>query len=40
MKAFASALIAVAVLYVADYHYNDGRYTEVVHQAMASLLSR
>lgn len=40
MKAFASALIGVAVLYIADYQYNDARYTQVIHQAMTSLLSR
>jgi hypothetical protein len=40
MKAFASALIAVAILYVADHQYNDGRYAQVIHQAMTSVLSR
>lgn len=39
MKAFASTLIAAAVLYLADYQYNDGRYTQVIHQAMTSMFS-
>ncbi len=40
MKGLASALIAVAVLYIADYQYNDGRYTQVIHQAMIGMFSR
>ena len=37
MKSF-TALIAVAILYVVDSHYNDGRYTQVLQQAVTSLL--
>ena len=40
MKAFASALIAVAALSIADYEYNDARYTQIIHQAMTSMFSR
>jgi hypothetical protein len=40
VKAIAAALIAVAILYIADYRYNDGRYTQVVELAMTSLVSR
>lgn len=40
MRAFASALIAAAVLYIADYQYNDGRYTQVIHQAMTGMFPR
>ncbi|WP_283807274.1 hypothetical protein [Bradyrhizobium sp. Tv2a-2] len=38
MKAFTAALIAVAILYLADSQYNDGRYTQVLQQAVTSLL--
>ena len=38
MKAFAAALIAAAILYLADSQYNDGRYAQVVQQAVTSLL--
>jgi hypothetical protein len=40
MKAIAAALIAAAVLYVVDSQYNDGRYTQVVEQAVTSMISR
>jgi hypothetical protein len=40
MKTFAAALIAVGILYVVDYQFNDGRYTEVIQQAATSLVSR
>jgi hypothetical protein len=39
MKAFIAALIAVAILYLIDSQYNDGRYTEVLHQAVTNLLA-
>jgi hypothetical protein len=38
MRALAAALIAVAILYVVDSEYNDGRYTQVLQQATTSLL--
>jgi hypothetical protein len=38
MKALVVALIAVAVLYAVDSQYNDGRYTQVLQQAVTSLL--
>jgi rhamnogalacturonyl hydrolase YesR len=38
MKAFGAALIAAAILYVVDSRYNDGRYTQVLQQAVTSLL--
>jgi rhamnogalacturonyl hydrolase YesR len=38
MKAFCAALIAAAILYVVDLRYNDGRYTQVLQQAVTSLL--
>jgi hypothetical protein len=34
----AAALIAAAILIVVDDHYNDGRYTQVLQQAVTSLL--
>jgi hypothetical protein len=40
VKAFTAALIATAILYVADTQYNDGKYTQVIEQAMASLVPR
>ena len=40
MKAFAAALIAAAILYVADSEYNDARYTRVVANAVSSVISR
>ena len=40
MKAFAAALIAAVTLYVVDAQYNDGRYTQVLAQAMTSVISR
>ena len=40
MKAFAAALVTVAILYVVDTEYNDGRYTRVIKQAVTSLVSR
>jgi hypothetical protein len=38
MRALAAALIAVAILYVVDSEYNDGRHTQVLQQAATSLL--
>jgi hypothetical protein len=38
MKTFGAALIAAAILYAVDSHYNDGRYTQVLQQAVTSLL--
>jgi hypothetical protein len=38
MKTLAAALIAAAILIVVDDHYNDGRYTQVLQQAVTSLL--
>jgi hypothetical protein len=40
MKAFIAALVAVAIPYVVDAQYNDGRYTEVVELAATSLIGR
>jgi hypothetical protein len=40
MKAFAAALIAIAVLYVVDFEYNDGHFTGVIEKAVTSLVSR
>lgn len=40
MKALTAALIAGAILYGLDSRYNDGRYTQVVQQAMTSMLPR
>ena len=38
MKALVAALIAAAILYLADNQYNDGRYAQVLQQAVTSLL--
>jgi hypothetical protein len=38
MKTLGAALIAAAILCVIDSNYNDGRYTDVLEQAVASLL--
>jgi SRSO17 transposase len=38
MKAFAAALTAVGILYVVDYHYNDGRYATVIERAVRTVL--
>jgi hypothetical protein len=38
MKAFTAVLIAIAILYVVDSEYNDGRYTGVMKQAVSSLV--
>jgi hypothetical protein len=40
MKAIAAALIAAVILYAVDTQYNDGRYTQVLAQAMTSVISR
>ena len=40
MKVFTAVLIAVAILYVVDSEYNDGRYTRVIKQAATSLVGR
>jgi hypothetical protein len=40
MKSIAAALIAAAILYVVDSYYNDGRFTQVVEQAVTSVISR
>jgi hypothetical protein len=39
MKVFAAALIAAVILYAADSAYNDARYTEVVADAVSSVIS-
>jgi hypothetical protein len=39
MKAFTAALIAMAILYVVDFEYNDGRFTGVIEKAVTSLVS-
>ena len=39
MKAIAAALIAAVILYAVDTQYNDGRYTQVLAQAMTSVIS-
>jgi hypothetical protein len=39
LKAFAAALVAVAVLCAIDFEYNDGLYTKVIRQAATSLLT-
>jgi hypothetical protein len=38
MKALTAALIGAAILYVFDAHYNDGRYAQVIQQAVTSLM--
>jgi hypothetical protein len=38
MKAFGAALIAIGILYVVDFEYNDGRYAAVIQQAVTSVL--
>jgi hypothetical protein len=38
MRTLAAALIAAGILIVVDDHYNDGRYTQVLEQAVTSLL--
>ncbi|WP_024518890.1 hypothetical protein [Bradyrhizobium sp. Tv2a-2] len=38
VKGLIAALVAGAILYVVDSQYNDGRYTQVLHQAVTSLL--
>ena len=40
MKAIAAAFVAAVVLYAVDSQYNDGRYTQVLAQAMTSVISR
>jgi hypothetical protein len=40
MKLIGAAVIAVIVLYAVDTQYNDGRYTQVVAQAVGSVISR
>ena len=40
MKAFAAALFAAVILYAVDTEYNDGRYTQIVAQAVRGLVSR
>jgi hypothetical protein len=39
MKAFIAALIASAILYVADSEYNQGRYAAVIQRAATSLIA-
>jgi hypothetical protein len=34
------AIVAAVVLYAVDSQYNDGRYTQVLAQAMTSVISR
>ena len=38
MKALGAALIAAAILYVVDSQCNDGRYTQILEQAVTHLL--
>jgi hypothetical protein len=38
MKSVIATLIAVAILWALDNALNDGRYTEVVRQAISSLV--
>jgi len=38
MKVFTAALIAAAILFLADSQYNDGRYAQVLQQAVIGLL--
>ncbi|MGA2999701.1 hypothetical protein [Bradyrhizobium sp.] len=40
MKAFAAAIIAAAILYAVDTEYNDARYTQVVANAVSSVIRR
>jgi hypothetical protein len=40
MKTIAAALVAAVVLYAIDSQYNDGRYTQVLTQAVNSVISR
>jgi hypothetical protein len=40
MKAFAAAIVTAGILYAADTEYNDGRYTQVIKQAVTSMVSR
>ena len=40
MKTIAAALVAVVVLYAVDTEYNDGRFAQVLAQAMTSVISR
>jgi hypothetical protein len=37
VKGLIAALVALAILYAVDSQYNDGRYTQVLHQAVISL---
>jgi len=39
MKAFGAALIALAILCVVDFEYNDGRFAGVIERAVTSLVS-
>jgi hypothetical protein len=38
MKVLAAALIASAILYVADSEYNQGRYAAVIQRAVSSVI--
>ena len=40
MKAIAAALIAAAILYAVDSEYNDAHYTQVVANAVSSVIPR
>jgi hypothetical protein len=40
MKAIAATLIAAAILYAVDSEYNDARYTQVVANAVSSVIPR
>ncbi len=40
MKAVAAALITAAILYAIDSEYNDARYTQVVANAVGSIIPR
>jgi hypothetical protein len=40
MKGIGAAVVAVAVLWMADIELNGGRYSEVVQRAVTTLLRR
>lgn len=40
MKAFLAACIAIGVLWGFDVEFNDGRYADVVKQAVKSVIPR
>jgi len=40
MKVIVAAVVAAAILYAVDSRYNDGRYTQVLTEAISSVISR